>query len=65
MDVLKNLLKGILIAIGCIVGPLLLLLVALATLTTFPVVGIIIFILLPGIVVGLIIGHKSQKKEGS
>lgn len=61
-NTVMDILKGIAIALLCIVGPVLLLVVALATIATVPIVGLIVFVLLPGVVIGLIIGRKRQNR---
>ena len=60
---LKAIMKTIGVAVGLVAIPLLLVIVGMALSIVGPIAGVLLIIFLPLVVVGVIIGYNSAKKD--
>ena len=63
MDVLKGIGKAVLIAICCVVLPILLVVVGMALTIIGPILGVILIFGLPAISLGVLIGVRQMKDK--
>ena len=59
---IKAIVKTVLIACGCVVLPIILVIVAFALGVTLPLFGALMILFLPMVLAGVIIGYNSRKK---